>query len=234
MSDMEFFSPGEGGESYDPAAFDRFKEKMKKNAAFMAAARKSEQKQKQKEDRLAQILLKFIQSNQKSGILMLAAKLLQENIPPSFILSIILLSNKEIQMELKKETEFMLGQGADAQETRAPPTSTPTEFSLVTRFSDHSLPLKIKAEIDSWGKGIMEAGSAIPFRVLETAIGQDGHVKKVVVDLSANVLDDFLQENNGPQLGYETFFSFCEFLMQGVMNRLQKQIENQKELGNPN
>ncbi|MEK7523531.1 MAG: hypothetical protein AAB588_00710 [Patescibacteria group bacterium] len=236
MSDMEFFNPGEGGESYDPAAFDRFKEKMKKNAAFMAAARKSEQKQKQKEDRLAKILLKFIQSNQKSAILMLAAKLLQENIPPSFILSIILLGNEEIQMELKKEAQLAAAQieGPLSDSPPLAPSSTTTEFSLVTRFSDHSLPLKIKAEIDSWGKGIMEAGSAIPFRVLETAIGQDGHVKKVVVDLSAHVLDDFLQENGGPQLGYETFFSFCEFLMQGVMNRLQKQIENQKELGNPN
>ena len=75
MSDMEFFSPGEAGESYDPAAFERFKQQMKASAAFIAAARKSEQKQKEKEDKLAKILLKFIQTNQKSGILMLARKI---------------------------------------------------------------------------------------------------------------------------------------------------------------
>lgn len=222
MSDLEFFNPSEGGESYDPAAFERFKEKIKKNAAFIAAARKSEQKQKQKEDRLAKILLKFIQTNQKSGILMLAAKLLEENIPPSFILAIILLGNEEVQIELKRETQL------DAPQLEAPQSAT--EFSVATRFADSSLPLKVKAEIDAWGKGILEAGSAVPFRVLETALTADGHVKKIVIDCSANVLDDFLAQNNAKEITFDSCFSFCEFLMQGVMQQLQKQIENQKEL----
>lgn len=227
MSDLEFFNPSEGGESYDPAAFERFKEKIKKNAAFIAAARKSEQKQKQKEDRLAKILLKFIQTNQKSGILMLAAKLLEENIPPSFILAIILLGNEEVQLELKRETQLDAPQ---LEASKSAEQTTATEFSLATRFTDSSLPLKVKAEIDAWGKGILEAGSAVPFRVLETALTADGHVKKIVVDCAANVLDDFLAQNNAKEITFDSCFSFCEFLMQGVMQQLQKQIENQKEL----
>lgn len=222
MSDLEFFNPSEGGESYDPAAFERFKEKIKKNAAFIAAARKSEQKQKQKEDRLAKILLKFIQTNQKSGILMLAAKLLEENIPPSFILAIILLGNEEVQLELKRETQL------EAPQIEAPKAAA--EFSLATRFADSSLPLKVKAEIDEWGKGILEAGSAVPFRVLETALTADGQIKRIVIDCAANVLDDFLAQNGAKEITFDACFSFCEFLMQGVMQRLQKQIENQKEL----
>lgn len=222
MSDFEFFNPSEGGESYDPAAFERFKEKIKKNAAFIAAARKSEQKQKEKEDRLAKILLKFIQTNQKSAILMLAAKLLEENIPPSLILSIILLGNEEMQIELKREVQLDV--------PRIEASKTATEFSLMTRFGDSALPLKLKAEIDAWGKGIFEAGSSVPFRVLETALTADGHVKKIVIDCAANVLDDFLAQNGAKEITYDTCFSFCEFLMQGVMQHLQKQIENQKEL----
>ena len=228
MSDFESFNPGEGGESYDPAALERFKEKVKKNAAFIAAVRKGEQKQKVKEDRLAKILLKFIQSNQKSALLMLAAKLLQENIPASFILSIILLGNEEVQMELKKEAQADLPQLA-AGETAARSTVS-SEFSIITAFSDQSLPLKLKAEIDSWGRGIVESGSAAPFKILETALDANGAVKKIVIDCCANVLGDFIANNNGPQLGYETFYSFCEFLMKGVMRHLQKQVENQKEL----
>lgn len=229
MADFEFFNPSEGGESYDPAAFERFKEKIKKNAAFIAAARKSEQKQKQKEDRLAKILLKFIQTNQKSGILMLAAKLLEENIPPSFILAIILLGNEEVQLELKRETQLEL----ETPQLDAPQLDAPKpagEFSLATLFADSSLPLKVKAEIDAWGKGIVEAGSAVPFRVLETALTADGQIKKIVVDCAANVLDDFLAQNGAKEITFDACFSFCEFLMQGVMQRLQKQIENQKEL----
>lgn len=224
MSDLESFQPGEAGESYDPAAFERFKERIKKNAAFIAAARKSEQKQKQKEDRLAKILLKFIQTNQKSAILMLASKLLEENIPPSFILSIILLGNEEVQIELKKQTQ------QDLPQIEAPVTSTVTEFSLVTKFTDKTLPLKVKVEIDSWGKGILEAGSTVPFRVFETALDSQGNIKKVVIDCAANVLDDFLAVNGAKEISYDTCYSFCEFLMKGVMKYLQKQIENQKQL----
>lgn len=223
MDGLDFFNPSEGGESYDPAAFERFKEKIKKNAAFIAALRKGEQKQKQKEDRLAKILQKFIQSNQRTGIVMLVSRLLEENIPASFILSIIILGNEEMKIEIEKE-QLML------PESPAPTTAVKTDFSLITGFEDHSLPLKLKVEIDTWGKGIIEAGSGIPFRVLETSLDKEGNVKKPVIDCAANVLSDFIEMHKGPQIAYETFYSFCEFLMKGVMKRLQKQIENQKEL----
>lgn len=225
MSDFESFSPASASESYDPAAFERFKEQIKKNAAFMAAARKGEQKQKQKEDRLAKILLKFIQSNQKSGILLLAAKLLEENIPASFILSIIILGNEE----LKKETELALPQGETGGTTTS--DAMPSEFSLMPKFENHALPLTLKAAIDDWGRGIFEAGSSAPFRVLETALSKEGVIKSAVVNCTAQVLGDFLEVSNAqPQPAYETLYSFCEFLMRGVMKQLQHQIENQKEL----
>lgn len=225
MGDFEFFNPSEGGESYDPKAFERFKEQVKKNAAFIAAARKGEQKQKQKEDRLAKILLKFIQTNQKSGILMLAAKLLQENIPASFILSIIILGNDEIRIELEKEAK------ADVPQLE-PGIQEPqkTEFSLMARFSDSSLPLKMKAEIDAWGRNIFETGSAVPFRILETALTKEGTIKQIVIDCAANVLDDYLAQNELAHISYDACFSFCELFMKSVMKRLQEQIQNQKEL----
>lgn len=244
MSDMEFFRPGEAGESYDPAAFERFKQQMKANAAFIAAARKSEQKQKEKEDKLAKILLKFIQTNQKSGILMLASRLLEENIPPSFILAIILLGNEEIQAELKREISsemlqierpknetFVETEKADInRQPEKDKAKIPSEFSLAAKFENPSLSLKVKAEIDSWGKSIFEAGSSIPFRVLETALDREGNIKKVLVDCTANVLDDYLASNKMPDVAYDTCFSFCEFLMRGIMQTFKKQIENQKEL----
>lgn len=228
MSDLEFLGASSASESYDPAAFERFKEQMKKNAAFMAAAQKSEQRQKEKEDRLAKILLKFIQSNQKSGILLLAARVLQENVPASFVLSMILLGNEEVQMELKRELEqekLLLKAGEEDK-----PRKEPTEFSLLPAMSQQTLPLQLKAEIDAWGKGMMESASAVPFRILETAIDREGHVKRVIVDLAANVLSDFMIANQATALGHDTYYSFSEFLLRGIMEMLRKQIENQKEL----
>lgn len=226
MSNAEFFNPSEGGESYDPAAFERFKDQMKKSAAFMAAARKGEQKQKQKEDRLAKILLRFIQTNQKSDIVMLAARLLEENIPASVILAIIILGNEELKEEVKQNVPLL-----EAQETEPSAEKPVHKFSLMNRFSDSSLPLKIKAEIDEWGKGIFEAASASPFRVLETALDADGNVKKIVIACAANVLSSFMESQQTElKADYEAFLSFCELLVQAIMKKIKEQVSNQKEL----
>lgn len=225
------FRPGEGGESSDPAAFERFKEQMKKNAAFIAASKKGEQKQKQKEDRLAKILLKFIQGNKKSSILMAAAKLLEENIPPSFVLSIIVLGNEELQRETEEELKRLIT-GAEHGSGPEPETEEPqyNEFAIATRFANNALPIKLKAEIDDWARGIFEAGSSTPFNTIKTVITDEGLVKKVVIDCGVHVLTDFFETNNGPHVTYDQFFGFCELLFRGVMKRLKEQIENQKNL----
>lgn len=221
MDGPEFFSPTEGGESYDPAAFERFREQMKKNAAAMAASRKSEQKQKEKEDCLAQLLLRFIQQHQKSGILMLAAKLLQENIPASFILSMIILGNSDLQEELKKELSRVLPPRGDVSQAHER-----TEFSVAIPSADQTLPLHAKAEIDAWWKGIFNAALAIPFYTLEKCLDREGNIKKIILDCSANVLDDFLASQGLPQISFNSCFSFCEFCMKGIFCELKKQIEN--------
>jgi hypothetical protein len=101
MSDFEAFSGADAGaEGSDPAAFERFKERMKAASAGLAAAQAGEQKARKKEDELIKILLKFIKSNQKHDQLMLVVRLLEENIPASFIVSLLLISNKTIQEEL--------------------------------------------------------------------------------------------------------------------------------------
>lgn len=229
MSDFEFFNPSEGGESYDPAAFERFKENLKKSAAAMAAVRKGEQKQKKKEDRLAKILLKFIQSNQQSGVLFLAAKLLEENVPASFILSIVLLGNEGIIGELKREIAMeQLAAPHESEPDGAPPVAS--EFSLLPRFAGASaVPLALKAEIESWGRGMFEAAEGMPFRLLETALDKEGNIKNVIIDCAANVLREFV-EREMPSMDYETYASFCAFLLRGIMTHIKKQIEDQKKI----
>lgn len=227
MADFESFNAGQAPESYDPAAFERFKEQIKKSAAQMAAARKDEARQKVKEDRLAAILLKLIKSNQKRGILLLAARLMQENIPPSFILAIIVLGNHDIAEEMRQELA-QLAPVPGAEATADHPTS---EFSLIAQYGDAAAPLTIKAELDMWGKGLLETASAIPFRILETCLDSQGNIKNILIDASANVLDDFLETNGQPEVAFESAFSFCKFLMEGIMKAMQRQIENQKSLG---
>lgn len=224
MSDLEIFSFSEAGESYDPAAFERFKEKVKKNAKFVASIRKQEQRQKKKEDQLFQILMKFFQTHQKQGILLLASRLLKQNIPPSFVLGILLLGNED----LKAQVGNLLFAATD-ERSESDPVAT-TEFSLITRFSDASLPLRVKAEIDQWGRLLLEAAEFQPFRLLETALEPGGKVKSLVIDCMANVFQDFLIESGVTEFSYDTMYSFCEFLIHGIFQKIRYDIENRKLL----
>lgn len=221
MNGLEFFSPSEGGESYDPAAFERFKERVKKNAKFIASIRKQEQRQKKREDELLKILMKFFQSHRKQGILLLASRLLEQNIPPSFVLAILILGNEN----LKKEAGELL-----ALPERSPSNVNPTEFSLITEFADASFPLRLKAEIDEWGKALSEGAEFQPFRLLETVLEKDGQVKTIAIDCMANVLQDFLNENGFAEFSYKTMYSFCEFLVHGILQKVRYDIENRKLL----
>lgn len=244
MDGLDFFSPTEGGESYDPAAFERFKEQVKKNGQFVAALRKSEQKQKKKEDALAQILLQFIQANQNSALMILVSRLLEENIPASFILAIIILGNEEIKQAVReheeREARLALAGGEQpipsifSQQDIVHDTAVASsQFSLMNRFSNATISLTIKIALDEWGVGIYQAASGQPFRVLETLLDKQGLLKNIVIDASANVLHSFLVSQDSALFGsrgYTSFFSFCEFMLKGILQKLKEQIENQKQL----
>lgn len=231
MDGLDFFSPSAGGEAYDPAAFERFKEQMKKNAQFVAAQQKSEQRQKKKEDALLQILMKFFKSNKKRGLVVLASRLLEQNIPASFILGVILLGNEDLQKEVRESAPLLESPSGPVDvsiEPIIPPQKASSEFSLVAAFSDPSIPLRVKAEIDAWGKNLYEIVSANPFRILETVLDPAGMPKSVVINCMANVLQDYLFENGLVDYSYETMASFSEFLIHGILKKAKEQVENQK------
>ena len=101
MADAEsFFGREERGDSMDPAAFERFKERMAAASAQLKSLAAQQQKQKKKEDELVKILLKFIQTGQKRDIMLLILRLLEQNIPAAFIVSLLLISESEIQQAL--------------------------------------------------------------------------------------------------------------------------------------
>lgn len=231
MDGLDFFSPSAGGEAYDPAAFERFKEQMKKNAQFVAAQQKSEQRQKKKEDALLKILMKFFQGNQKRGLVVLASRLLEQNIPASFILGVILLGNEDLQKEVRESAPLLespTGPVDVSMEPIIPLQKSASEFSLMTAFSDPSIPLRVRAEIDAWGKNLYEIVSANPFKILETVTDPQGLPKRVVVDCMATVLQDYLFDNGLTDYSYETMASFSEFLIHGILKKAKEQVEGQK------
>lgn len=66
--DLESFIGFDGDEGMSEAAFEKFKERMAKAQAQIAAIKKEEKKQKKKEDELVKILLKFIKTSHKKDL----------------------------------------------------------------------------------------------------------------------------------------------------------------------
>jgi len=223
MSDLESFSGFEGGgEGMDTAAFEKFKERMKAAAAQLKALAAGEQKQKKKEDELIKILLKFIKSGQKKDLLLLVLRLLEQNVPAGFIVSILLISNREMQEDLGLK---MLPAG--------PEHDLPEDSDIETLpdkyLKDSVLPLKIKIAIDVWLGEIAKRAAEHPDRILKTVLDEDGLLKLPVTQLAAFCMRDFL-EKEGIEHTYEKLKDFVDLMMEGIIKKTREQFENRKQI----
>jgi hypothetical protein len=223
MSDLESFSGFDSGsEGMDAAAFERFKERMRAAAAQLKAMQAGEQKQKKKEDELVKILLKFIKSGTKRDLMLLVSRLLEMNVPAGFIVSLLLISETDIQQALGL---IMLPQGT--HETLPEDSDIET---LPDRYLQGSvLPLKIKIAIDAWIQEIARKASENPHRVLKTILDENGIISLAVTQLATFSLRDFLEQEGLP-VEYDRLKEFVDLMLEGIIKRTQEQIKDQKML----
>ncbi len=221
MSDLEsFFGADDRGESMDPAAFERFKERMAAAAAQLKAMQKQEQKQKKKEDELVRILLRFIQTGTKRDIMILVSRLLEQNIPAAFIVSLLLINNEEIQKELGIK---LLPQG-EVEEQKMRALTLPDHY-----LKGEIIPLKIKITIDAWAHDIIERSQEYAERVLDTVLDHDGLIKLPVLQLGVFCLRDFLEEE-GIRIDYDLMKDFVELMLEGILKKVAEEFKNRKKL----
>lgn len=225
MADLEGFFGSEGSEKVDPASFEKFKERIKAARAQIKALKIGEQKQKAKEEKLIKILLSFVKSQKKQDIMVLIARLLEQNIPAAFILSIVILGNEEIKKNVEKE--HLLSTGVVGKGDLD--TEGEDDISLTVFDSDKSLPLKLRAEIDEWMKNILKQSLEYPHRVLKTVITGEGDIKLPVVQLTAFILRDFLKQND-QEAEYDKLKKFSEFFIKGIIKKVQQKVKDQKEI----
>jgi len=228
MSELEFFGGLGGTDKIDPASFEKFKERVQAAAAQIAALKIGEQKQRKKEEKLIQILLKFVKTGTKKDIMLLIARLLEQNVPPLFILSIVSLGNEELKKELEEEEKSPQPQskhlsGEITKELQK------EENTLSLFGEDESLPLKVRIEIDAWMKYVFEQAFEDPFRLMKTALDSEKSLILPLIQLPAFVLRDFL-EKYGQQADYEKLKEFTEFFLNGVITKVEDKIKEQKEI----
>lgn len=221
MSDLDAFGGFDGGgESYDPASFERFKERMKAAAAQLKALQKSEKKQKKSEDELIKILIKFIQGGKKKDILLLVSRLLEMNVPAGFIVSILTISNKDIQQELG----IKLLPGGDIEEDIKETTNLPDLY-----IGGEILPIKIKIAILNWINEIAKKVNENPHRVIKTVLDVDNNVQLTAIQLGSFCLRDFLQDEEVDH-DYSQLKDFISFVLSDMIAKAAKDLKERKEI----
>lgn len=219
MSDFEIFGGIEDTGGVDEASFEKFKERVKAAQAQIKALQKGEQKVRKKEEKLIKILLRFVKNHQKKDIMLLIARLLEQNIPSIFILSIVLLGNEDVLNEEESKTFLTAPESSKEVE----------EMSLSTMDKDQLLPVKLKVRIDEWLKSIMSSALENPHKLLLTSLDSDKQIILPLIQLCAFILRDYLVQNS-EEANYEDLKDFSQFFLSGIMEKVADKVANQKEL----
>lgn len=243
---LESFIGLDQGEGMSEAAFEAFKQRMQAAAAQIAAIKKEESKQKQSEEELLRILLAFIKDSQKTDLVLLISRVLEQNIPANFILAIILLSNEDIKRQVGER--FYQLMNAAGEETIATSQSENQQSSLVF-FTGHdsSFPLKMRIELDSWIKNMMLIAEQSPQKLLKTAYKidmlelpkeydyeepkyeQSRSVKAALTQLTAFILREYFEQHSQEE-DYNNLFTFSEFILSGILTKTEENLDNRKLL----
>lgn len=242
MSLEQFISPNEG-EGMSEAAFEALRERMAAAAAQIAQIKKEEGKQKKKEDELLKVLLRFVKTSSKTDLVLLISRVLEQNIPANFILSIIVLSNPEIHLEVGNFKMLDHEQGTSAQDSGSPQKNALVFFSA----NDDTLPLKVKIELDNWMKNLLLQSEENPQKLLKTAYQIEmkelpkewdfedtkyeriERVQPVLVQIVTFVMREFLEQNNISE-PFEKLYDFAKFIITGILNKTKENLEGRKLL----
>ncbi len=209
MFDVESFGGYESSnQGSTPESFRQFQERIKVAAAQVKAIRASEQKQKQSEDKLAQILLDFIKSQQNNSALTEflehISTLLALNFPAVFILSLILLYFEELQ---QKAGLLLSGQ------------SNP-ELALITPDRT-SIPPELMVIINIWIQEVFKSALNSRAKLLKFTLSIEQFSTGPVNKLMTLTLQKFLEKNEVYQYP-GAIEEFTAYYLRGLAQELQK------------
>lgn len=210
MSLESFFGLDDADAQKGREASEKFQEQMRQSAAAAKAIAGHQQRQKGKEDRLAALLVKYLQDQSKSDLVFLIVRLLGENVPGAFILAVLSIFDAEIQDELQKSFQ--------ALEVQAPTSAfgTGSQVPEVVR-----LPATLREDLNAWGTAILKAGLLMPGRTLETVLTPDYKLKSLVLDLLDYALYEYF-ERHGFDLGDDEIRQFALLSIQSVLISLRE------------
>ncbi|MBT4384215.1 hypothetical protein HOD30_00530 [Candidatus Peregrinibacteria bacterium] len=210
MSLESFFGLEDADSQGSTESSEKYREQARKNAKAIKAMTGHQQQQKKKEDKLAKILVKFIQDTSKSDLVFLVVKLLQENVPGAFILAVLTIANAELEAELKESFKEI-----------AMPQDQLIDFSVDSKLPEVvKLPPNIRTDLNSWGESILKAGLMMPGRTLETVLTPEHKLKSIVLDLIDYALEEYFQRH-GLEFTDQHTRQFALLSIQSVLIKLR-------------
>lgn len=218
FGDLEQFAGSDGGGEVSESALEAFREQMRAAARQIKALQKGEQKKKKKEEKLAKIIAQFLQKkSEKTEIAILAAKVLANNVPASFVLSMILLDDPETQQELLSATN---------EEAPAATTSiaiSEADLSLIPTNDDETSARFAKAFSD-WIELMYQQAATDAMRVQQHSVTDEGEYEPTIIELLTIVILTFAEEQ-GCEVSYEACEQFANRAMQKVFGELARNLE---------
>lgn len=252
---LDSFIGMDAGEPMSAASLEKLQERMAQAQAQIAAIHKEEKKHKKKENDLLAILVKFVKTSHKTELTLLISRVLEQNLPANFVLAIILLGNQEIQQQvgdflmLKSLRHNDIQTPAAAATPESPSQSAESEKSLTFFNSqDHTMPLKIKIELDQWIKSLLLQAEENPHKLLRTAykteyikiedekdyFGEKKYEEKVEIQkplimLAAYVVGDYMKQK-GLEENSKLLTDFAEFILKGILNKTRETLDQRSFL----
>lgn len=207
----------EGGGGVSEQAKEAMAEETRKAAAQQKRDRKDEATAKQKDNKLAELIMRMIQTKD-DRLMLLIARLLEKNVPVTFILGILALNHPElhdtIDLHLSFETlsdeKLMLSDGKN----------------LPAVFSDDTM-----QSLDEWANKLFQNASAHPIRHIHS-LAHHGGVENSAIQLSAFMIEEFM-EKKGFTKDFNEIQTLAEFILRQILHKLHDIADNQGLLEAP-
>jgi hypothetical protein len=180
MSLESFFGLESEGQGNSAEAREQFQEQMRENARAIKNMSANQAAQKKQEDKLAQILMRFMKDPAKADIVFLVVKLLQENVPGMFILGVLSIADPEMERQVLEEFD----------------KKDPLEDSALANVPGEAfIPEEIKRELNAWGQAILTAGLRLPGKTLQNVLTPELKLKSLVLDLLQFALEEYFHRH---------------------------------------
>jgi len=199
-------------------------------AAAVKQLLKEEKKSRKKDNKVADVILKFLQDTRYTRFFILIAKLVSRNVPSNFLLSLLALINQESSQAIK----LQLGQGNIVNKNTIPALNAgqqtnPEQQNIIVQENFSKLPPSIKTQIEAWTNNIFLIGNTQPAKLIHTLINKNNTVSESFYQLGTFILQEFLNEN-GIENEYKDIRAYIQTVFRSFLLKYKKTIDQLKKI----